>query len=153
MSRHRLPSSTCPYILMLLALVLAGCGSAPVPPSPVEPPPPQASRENFQVKFEGGFTLDYQLERKISALNRKSCYFFISGTLLNQSTKTLSKASVLDFIAMNQGKQAYRDIANPVAHIAPGGRAMFGLLASPVYMEGCPTFEKFGVSLRKVLLD
>lgn len=137
--------------MALLVLMLAGCGSVPVPPEPVAPP--QASRENFQVNLEGGFTLDYQIERKISALNGKSCYFFVTGTLSSQSSRTLSNKSVLDFIATRHGKQAYRDIANPVSNIAPGGRAMFGLLASPTYMEGCPIFETFSVSLRKVFLD
>ncbi len=154
MSSQRSPSTTGPCVVVLLALMLAGCASAPVLPTPVAPPlPAQATIQSFQVRLDGGFTLDYQLERKISALNHKSCYFFITGTLSNQSGRTLSKASVLDFIATNQGQQAYRDITNPVAHIAPGGYAMFGLLASPVFLEGCPSYEKFSVNLRKVFLD
>lgn len=142
-------------VCALLALMLTGCGSAPVPPTPVAPSPlpPQATIQSFQVRLDGGFTLDYQLERKSSALNRKSCYFFITGTLSNQSARTLSRESVLDFIATNQGQQAYRDITNPVANIASGGHAMFGLIASQVFMEGCPTYEKFSVNLRKVFLD
>lgn len=155
MIRSRNLSRICFCISMGLGLLLAGCGSAPpAPPKPVETTAPApAGRETFQVQLGGGFTLDYQVERKISALNRKSCYFFISGTLLNQSGKTLSKESVLDFIALDEGKQAYRDISNPVSAIAPGARAMFGLLSSPVYKDGCPNFEKFSVNLRKVLLD
>lgn len=148
-------SRICLYLSVLPGLWLAGCGSAPpAAPKPVEPAAPApAGRDTFQVQLGDGFTLDYQVERKISALNRKSCYFFISGTLLNQSGKTLSKESVLDFIALDQGKQAYRDLSNPVSAIAPGARATFGLLSSPVYRDGCPHFERFSVSLRKVFLD
>ncbi len=155
MSRYRLLRTTFSFIFALLALLLAGCGSAPVVPTPVEPAPapPPASIESFEVRLDGGFMLEYQLERQISALNRRSCYFFISGSLLNQSGRTLSKASVLDFIATNQGKQAYRDITNPVAHIAPGTRVGFGLFTSPVFRDGCPSYEKFSVTLRKVFLD
>ena len=154
MHLHRLRSTTCTGTLLLAALLLAGCGSAPVVPelaqSPASAP---AGIESFQARLDGGFTLDYQLERKMSQLNRKSCYFFITGTLSNQSSRTLSRESVLDFIATNQGKQAYRDITNPVAHIAPGARVGFGLFTSPVFRDGCPTYEKFSVTLRKVFLD
>lgn len=120
---------------ILLILMPAGCSSTSIAPRPVLPvAPPQGSRENFQVKRTGGFTLNYQLERNISAANRKSCYFIVIGPQLSPSTKTLRKESVLDFTAMNQGKQAYRDITNPAANIAPGAPASVSNLRKIQYL-------------------
>lgn len=143
----------------LITALLAACGSVtpPAPASePVAPaasPSPQATLEKFFISLGDGFLLDFQLERKMSNLDARSCYFFIRGTVLNQSARTLNKASVLDFVAFRQGKQVYRDIGNPVAHIAPGGKAMFGLITSPVYRNGCPVFDRIDVNLRPSFLD
>ena len=136
-------------ITSLISLILAGCGS--VPTGKVDNTPPQ--REKFTVQFDGGYSLDYQLERKISSMNGKSCYAFITGTLSNQSKQTLSRKSVLDFIVISEGKQLFRDITNPVADIPPGGRAMFEMVDSPVHKDGCPTYEKINVSLRKMVVE
>lgn len=138
-----------PALLVLGSLLLAACGSAPVAPLPAPSPP---SREQFQIQFEGGFSLDYQIERTISKLNGRSCFAFITGTLHNDSPQTLSKQSVLDFTVMSQAKPLFRDITNPVSHIAPGEQAAIVLVASPVHVDGCPTYEKIKVSLRTVFL-
>lgn len=139
-------------IATLIALTLAACGGAPASKT-VSEPASQPVREKFSMKFDGGFSLDYQVERKISSMNGKTCYAFITGTLNNQSGQTLSRKSVLDFIVISQGRQLFRDITNPVADIPPGGRAMFEMVDSPVHKDGCPVYEKINVSLRKVLLD
>lgn len=136
----------------LMSLILAGCGSVPVA-KPTTEPMAQPGREKFTVQFGAGISLDYQLERKISSMNGKSCYAFITGTLNNQSSQTLSRKSVLDFIVMYQGKQLFRDITNPVTDIPPGGHAMFEMVDSPVHKDGCPAYEKINVSLRKVVVE
>ncbi len=152
MTRTRSLFSPIAALLMLGTLLLAACSSPPIPKLPVETPPPP-SLEQFQIQFEGGFSLDYQIKRTISQSNQRSCFAFITGTLNNQSQQTLSQQSVLDFIVMNQAKQLFRDITNPVSHIAPGGRAAFVMVVSPVHRDGCPTYDKINVSLRKVFLD
>lgn len=140
------------YLLALACIaVLAGCGGAPGTKAPVGPS--SQLPENHRAQFDGGFTLDYQVERKISKLNGKSCYAFITGTLHNQSAQTLSRRSVLDFQVMNQGEQLFRDITHPLTDIPPGGQAMFDLVTSPLHREGCPPYEIISVSLRKVLLN
>lgn len=135
----------------LLTLLLAACSSVPPAPLPAQAPSP-LSPEPVRIKLEDGFFLDYKIARTISKLNGRSCYAFITGTLSNQSQQTLSKKSVLDFIVMNQGKQLFRDLSNPVSDIAPGGWAEFGMVVSPVHVDGCPSYEKINVSLRKVFL-
>ena len=142
-------------VLFSLSAMLVACGSVSPPPvsTPVEPASLQPGVEKFYIALGEGVMLNYQIERKMSNLDRKSCYFFIRGTLSNQSSRTLSKASVLDFVAMRQGQQTYRDISHPVASVAPGGQAMFGLIASPVYRTGCPVFDYIDVNLRPSFLD
>ena len=101
---------------------LAGCGGVSPPKAPVETQLPQAP-ENHRAQFEGGFSLDYQVERKVSKLNGKSCYAFITGSLSNPSEQTLSRRSVVDFEVMQHGQQLFRDITHPVSDIPPGGSA------------------------------
>lgn len=151
MTRTRSLFSVVPAMLML-GLLLTACGSsAPIVKLPAESPPPP-SLEQFQVQFEGGFSLDYQIKRTIAQSDQRSCFAFITGTLNNRSQQTLSKQSVLDFIVLNQGTQLFRDITNPVSHIAPGGQAAFVMVVSPVHRDGCPTYDKINVALRKVFL-
>ena len=142
-------------VLISLSVMLVACGSVSPPPAstPLEPARVQPGVEKFYIALGDGVMLNYQIERKMSNLDRKSCYFFIRGTLSNQSPRTLSKASVLDFVAMHQGQQTYRDITHPVTSIAPGGQALFGLIASPVYRTGCPVFDYIDVNLRPSFLD
>lgn len=97
--------------------------------------------------------LDYQIERQISKLNGRSCFAFITGTLHNQSSRTLSQQSVLDFTVTSQGKQLFRDITNPVSELDPGARAAFVMVVSPVHVDGCPPYDPIRVTLRKVFLD
>lgn len=138
-------------MVMLGALLLTGCGSPPAAKLPAQAPTP-AGREQFQVQLEGGFSLDYQIERTISKLNGRSCFAFITGTLHNHSGQALSKQSVLDFTVIDQSRQLFRDLSNPVSDIAPGTAAAFVMVVSPVHADGCPPYDKINVSLRKVFL-
>lgn len=152
--RRTRPMLTAILAMMTLAtLLLAACSSPARPPEePTELTRP-ASLEKFRVQFDDGFTLDYQIERQISKLNGRSCFAFISGTLHNQSSRTLSPKSVLDFIVTSHGKPLFRDITNPVSELDPGARAAFVMVVSPVHAEGCPPYDPIKVSLRKVFLD
>lgn len=143
-------------MITLATLLLAACTSPPSPPVPAEKPAdltPPANLEKFHLQFEGGFSLDYQIERQISKLNGRSCFAFISGTLHNQSSRTLSPQSVLDFTVTSHGKLLFRDISNPVSELDPGTRAAFVMVVSPVHVDGCPPYDPIKVSLRKVFLD
>lgn len=151
MPRSRSLLSTMAAMAMSGTLLLSGCGSPPAAKLPAQTPTP-AGREQFRTQFEGGFSLDYQVERTISKLNGRSCFAFISGTLHNQSGQTLSKQSVLDFIVTSQSRQLFRDLSNPVSDIAPGAGGAFVMVVSPVHADGCPPYDPIKVSLRKVLL-
>ena len=149
MPRMRSLLNALAAMVMLGALLLTGCGSPPAAKPPAQAPTP-AGREQFQTRFDGGFSLDYQIERTISKLNGRSCFAFITGTLNNHSEQTLSKQSVLDFTVINQSRQLFRDLSNPVSDIAPGTGAAFVMVVSPVHADGCPPYDKINVSLRKV---
>lgn len=133
----------------------AGPSREETAPSTIRPSTEAAppARQSFRVEFEGGFVLDYQLEMKISSVDGKSCYGFITGTLTNNSRQTLSRASILDFIVIYKGQMLYRDITNPVADIPPAGRANFGMVDSPVHSKQCPVYDRIDVSLRKVIRE
>ena len=151
MPRTRSLLSTLAAMAMAAALLLSGCGTPPAAKLPAQTTAP-AGREQFRTQFEGGFSLDYQIERTISKLNGRSCFAFITGTLHNQSGQTLSKQSVLDFIVTSQSRQLFRDLSNPVSDIEPGAGAAFVMVVSPVHADGCPPYDPIRISLRKVWL-
>lgn len=141
------------YAAMLVAsALLAGCANAPVPAPVAEPAPPAVVHtvERFHAELGDGFSLDYQVEKKASKVNSKSCFAFITGKLNNQSGKALSRKSVLDVAVFGQGAQLYRDLSSPLTDIAPGGRADIEMVVSPVFANGCPPFDKVNTVLRSV---
>lgn len=141
---------------LLTAALLAGCAGPAPQPRPVAEPPKAAvaadSLEQFQVDLGDGFRLHYQVEKKISKVNGKSCFAFISGAIHNASGKVLSKRSVLDVTVMAQDATLYRDISNPVSDIRSGAKADFEMVVSPVFADGCPRFDAIKTTLRKVYL-
>ncbi|NVO06803.1 MAG: hypothetical protein HXX19_13125 [Rhodoferax sp.] len=139
---------------LLATTLFVGCASKPEAPPPpvVAQPPAQPVVEKFQVTLEEGILLDYQVERKLSKVNSKSCYAFITGKLHNLSDKALSKKTVLDIAVLAQGKQLYRDITNPLADVPAGANAVFDMVVSPVFADGCPKFDRINIALRKVVL-
>jgi hypothetical protein len=131
--------------ISLSLLLLAACGTTPPAPQPAKP-----QIERFKQELGEGFSVEYQLERKQSSLNHKACYSFITGTVINRSENSLSRRSVLDVSVFSQGRQLFRDLTHPVSDIAPGGRAMFEMVSSPVFREGCPAHDRITISLRKI---
>jgi len=141
--------------LIAAAALLAGCAGKPQAPvqSPLsDPPRPPAlvnAIERFQADLGDGFALDFQVERKISKVNNKSCFAFITGRIQNVSGKALSKSSVLDVPVYANGVLLYRDNSRPLADIPAGQGADFEMVVSPVFANGCPAFDKIVPVLRK----
>lgn len=138
--------------LALLVVGLAAC--APVPPAPPKPvaTPDTAAplgKKSVHVTLDEYFSLDYEIETKLSNVDNKSCYAFISGTLNNHSPRTLGRRSVLDFIVMHKNERLFRDLSSPRSDIPPGGRVMFEMIVSPVHKNFCPSYDRIDISLRK----
>src|SRR2546427_12301308 len=100
----RLPANTARQFAtaLLLSVAIAGCGSRAPLPSPssagTSSPAKLAPLQKFHVDLGGAVSVDYQIERKISSVNNKSCYAFITGTLNNDSPQTMERRkTVLDF--------------------------------------------------------
>lgn len=141
---------------ILAAMALGGCGTSQPPSQPADAtaaPSATAGKKRFHAPLDDHFAIDYELETRISTVDGKSCYTFITGSVTNQSDRTLSRRSTLDFIVIYKGKMLFRDITNPTADIPPGGSAMFTMVDSPVHSKYCPTYDRIDVSLRKVLED
>lgn len=130
-----------------LTLLLAACGSVPAPSRPTAPALPPV--EQHSADLGGNIRLDYQIERKISGLNGRTCYAFITGHLVNGSGQTLGRRTVIDINVFGQGRQLFRDLTSPVADVPPGGRVMFEMVDSPVHKEGCPAYDRIEIGLRK----
>jgi hypothetical protein len=141
---------------VLLATLLTGCaGSKPDVPAVVDTPKPPVIAnliEKFQVDLGEGIKVDYQVEQKISKVNNKACFAFITGKLINLSGKALSRKTVLDVAVYSQGAMLYRDNTSPLADVQSGFNADFEMVTSPVFTNGCPHFDKINVQLRKVYL-
>lgn len=136
--------------LVLLVMMIAACGTRPVEaPHPVPAPAPKL--EKHHVELGGGVSVSYQIERKISTLNGVSCYAFVTGTLNNDSSQLLDRRTVIDFNFFSDGKQSFRDLTSPVADVAQGSRALFEMVVSPVYKDGCVRYDRIDVLLRKVV--
>lgn len=160
MIRNRIVAIRRRTILALISATLAACAGAPPkepskPAKPVEPPESVApiGKKNVHVTLDEHFSLDYELETKLSNVDQKSCYSFITGTLNNHSPRTLARRSVLDFIVTHKGDRLFRDITSPRADIPPGGRAMFTMISSPIHKASCPSYDRIDVSLRKVFVN
>lgn len=142
--------------LVLLAMTIGGCATKPAAP-PASPtlsvPAPVMEWEKHHVELGGGVSVDYQIERKISSLNKISCYAFITGTLNNDSNQVLSRRTVLDFNFFSGGKQSFRDLTYPLRDVPPGSRTMFEMVVSPVHKDGCVIYDRIDVSLRKVAVN
>ena len=146
-----------------LQIILSGCSSAPVQQKVEAPPPAEpvqranvAQLENVIQRFErasidlgDGFTFDYTIERKNSAVNAKACYAFITGAIRNDSTRTLDRRSVLDVVIVQRDRRYFRDLVNPIQDIPPGSSGLVQLITSPIHRNGCPAYDLLRVSLRK----
>ncbi|MCX8517494.1 MAG: hypothetical protein ORN29_05430 [Rhodoferax sp.] len=145
----------CSHSLGAAALVLLCACTAPAP-SPASNPTKSIElahpTERFQADLGGGFTLDYQVERRISQVNGKSCFAFITGRIRNMSGMVLGRQSVLDVAVYAEDALLYRDLSRPMADIQDGAHADIELLVSPLFADGCPRFNKIRAELRKVFL-
>ena len=140
---------------VLLALAIGGCAIKPAAPPapPAVTPAPGMALEKHHVELGGGISVDYQIERKISAINGVSCFAMITGTLNNYTDQVLSRQTVLDFNFFSGGKQSFRDLTHPVSNVPPGSRPMFEMVVSPVHREGCVNYDRIDVAVRKVLVN
>lgn len=151
----------CWHSLGVAALVLLTACTA-LAPAPTRPPASAANpaksielappTERFHADLGGGFTLDYQVERRISKVNGKSCFAFITGRISNASGLALGQQSVLDVAVYAQDALLYRDLSRPMADIQDGAHADIELLVSPLFANGCPRINKIRAELRKVFL-
>lgn len=142
--------------LVLIAVTLGGCATKPAEapaPRPLAPPLTSTGLEKHHVELGGGVSVDYQIERKISAINGVSCYAFVSGTLNNDSSQILGRRTVIDFNFFSRGKQSFRDLTSPVGDVRQGGRVTFEMVVSPVHKDGCVNYDRIDVLLRKVVVN
>jgi hypothetical protein len=140
--------------LVLLVMMIGACTTRPLEvPRPVPVPSPSRALEKHHVELGGGVSVNYQIERKISAINGVSCYAFVSGTLNNDSNQILGRRTVIDFNFFNGGKQSFRDLTSPVGDVPQGGRVMFEMVVSPVHKDGCVPYDRIEVLLRKVVVN
>lgn len=135
-------------------LVLAGCASAPPepPPRPTMAPPIPLTLEKFEITLADGIVLNYQVEQKLSAVNKRACFAYITGVIRNNSRESLSRKTGLDVNVFSAGKQVFRDQTYPVADLKPGVAAAIEMVISPVHNEGCPRYDRIDIALRKVPL-
>lgn len=144
---------------VIAVCALAAACTSPAPPvAPPEPsrsvnaPLPVRSTERHQVTLGEGLVLDYQIEQKLSRVNAKACFAYITGVLYNRSKESISKKSGLDVIVTSQGRQLFRDQTYPVADLPPGMGAAIEMVISPVHNDGCPRYDKVSITLRRVPL-
>jgi len=108
------------FLATVASVMTYGCSTPPAPKPPPEPPKfsnaplPLRSAKQHQVTLGDGIVLDYQIEQKLSRVNAKACFAYITGVVYNRSKEGISKKSGLDVIVISQGKQLFRDQTYPV---------------------------------------
>jgi len=123
--------------------LLAGC---------VSTPEPAAEKAQYRQVFEGPVVVEYERETKISSIDGKSCYSFLSGTVANQSRDRLSRQTEVHFKVYHGGELLFSDITRLRADLASGDKVQFQLVESPVHKKQCPSYDRIEVFLRKVVL-
>jgi len=150
-ARPLLPPLYRPLAAVTFAVALvAGCAGVPTPAE--KTPGATLSRQYARADLGDGIVLNYEIVRQVSKVRATACYGFLSGTLVNQSSQTLSRRSVLDVIVSSGGQRLFRDLTNPVADIPPQGSAAIELVSSPVHQGDCPEYDGVSVSLRPVVV-
>lgn len=134
--------------IALAVVLVAGC--AGVPPTEKAAPGATLSRESARVDLGDGVVLNYEVVRQLSSVRASACYGFVTGTLVNNSPRTLSRRSVVDIIVSSGGRYLFRDLTSPVADIPPQSSAAIGLVSSPVHQGECPLYDGIKVNLRRV---
>ncbi len=133
----------------LLALhLLHGCAVQEVPPER----PAQLGERTYRQSLPGGYTVDYLVETRLSGIDGKSCYSFVSGTLTNESGTPLSRRSGLQFLFYHRGELLFRDLTYPRTNVPPGSRVQFELFQSPLHLKQCPSYDRIEVVLQPILL-
>jgi len=150
-----LPPMTTPnryrwLLTATLLAILAGCGGLPPGEGGSAAPGATLSRQYARADLGDGVVLNYEIVRKLSKVRASACYGFLSGTLVNHSSHTLSRRSVLDVIVSSGGQRLFRDLTNPVADVPPNGSAAIELISSPVHQGECPDYDDIKVTLRRV---
>ncbi|HEX5803863.1 MAG TPA: hypothetical protein VFY24_12615 [Azospira sp.] len=144
------PLRRCRHALLGAAVALvAGCAGVP-PSEKTAPPGATLSRQYARADLGDGIVLNYEIVRQLSSVRASACYGFITGTLVNNSPRTLSRRSVVDVIVSSGGSYLFRDLTNPVADIPPQASAAIGLVSSPVHQGTCPDYDGVKVNLRRV---
>lgn len=144
--------------MLSLSLLFSGCAKKTSPPPPqadLGPEPstvPLRTVEKFQAVLDGGLVLDYQVEQKMSRVNSKACFAYITGVLYNRSKEAISKKTALDVSVFGKNGRLFRDQSYPVADLQPGSGAAIEMVISPVHSDGCPKYEKITIIARKVPL-
>lgn len=131
--------------LALAALLLGACATAPEPP-------PQPARQTYRQVLDTNYVVEFEIETKLSRIDGKSCFGFISGTLSNNDSQTLSRRSGLQFLVYGRDGLLFRDLTYPRADVPPGARVQFELVQSPVHHQACPRYERIEVVLNPLRL-
>lgn len=129
----------------LMAVILVGCGTTP------DAPLPMATKQGRQV-FEGPVVVEYDVDTRLSTIDGKSCYAFLTGSVANQSPERLSRQTEVHFHIQHAGELLFSDIARLRSDLPPGNKVQFQIIESPLHNKHCPSYDRIDVKLRKIAL-
>ncbi|GEM_PF-2812786 len=153
-----------PAAAFLVPLLLGACSSTPpqaerpapqrfvLPAAEKAPEPPKPVRKSFRQALGDRVTLDYEIETSLSRIDGRSCWSFVTGTLSNDSDRTLSSRSGLQFLFYRDGELLFRDLSFPRTNVPPGSRVQIELVQSPVHVKHCPSYDRIEVVMKKIVL-
>jgi len=136
------------YSIRLASLVCAGllAGCVTAPDTRIIP------GKKYREVFEGPVVVEYVWDTKLSALDGKSCYAFMSGWLVNQSRQRLSRQTEVHVQVYHEGRLLFRDYTRLRADLPPENRVQLQLIESPLHNKACPSYDRVDVSLKKIVL-
>lgn len=133
--------------------MLASCTTTPdTVPKTVPVAKPALGKQQFHERFDGPLLLDYEVDTKLSAIDGKSCYSFLTGSLANQSRERLSRQTEVHFRVYHDHNLLFSDIARLRTDLPPGHQVQFQMVESPVHMKHCPSYDRIEVFVNKIAL-
>lgn len=109
-------------------------------------------KRQYRQILDGPLVVEYELETRRSAIDGKSCYSFLNGTLANHALQRLSRYTELHFHIYHGDDLLFSERSRLRADLSPGDHVQFEFIESPLHKKHCPSYDRIDVTLKQIVL-